>query len=99
MDMGVTEILLFIMGIPNSFSVASTVSTKCSDNLAILSYIFILDFSPSESAQSRSEMPIVIVLMSNLSSSTILTVSSMFLDLIISSIPRTFCQKYLPVEF
>ncbi len=75
MDIGVTDILLLIIGIPYSLSICSPVVTSFSAILVILSYILSRDFFPELSAQSSRDIPAVIVRISRFSSSIILIVS------------------------
>ncbi len=65
---GVTDIRLLMIGTPYFFSMSSPVFTRSFARLTILSYILSHDLPISLSAQSRSDMPIVIVLMSRFSS-------------------------------
>ena len=69
--MGVTEILLFTMGMPNSLSISSPVDTSLSAVAVIFWYIFPHSLSRSVSTQSRRLMPRVMVRTSRFSSSII----------------------------
>ena len=77
MEIGVTEILLFTIGISYFFSMLSPVDTSFSAFRQILSYIFLHDLSMSLSAASSREIPMVIVLISRDSSCIIPMVSKM----------------------
>gem|GEM_PF-5639334 len=58
---GVTEMRLLMMGIPYSASMSSPVRTRNSAECVIFSYTFRQNCSMFGCAQSRSEMPIVMV--------------------------------------
>ena len=81
--MGVTEIRLLTMGMPNSFSISAPVETSLSAVPVILSYIFRLHTSVLLSIQSSRLMPSVIVRTSRFSFSIIAFVSITSLKFII----------------
>ena len=66
MAIGVTETRLWMIGMPYSVSMSSPVFTRNSADFVILSYTFWQNLSMFGCAQSRSEMPIVIVRTSSL---------------------------------
>ena len=97
---GVTEILLFTIGIPNSFSISLPVDTRFSARVVILLYIFSLSLSRSLSMQSNKLIPRVIVLTSRFSFSIISLVSntSRISNMFFSPIFYAFLQIFLLSE-
>ncbi|MNN48451.1 hypothetical protein D3C81_1629290 [compost metagenome] len=81
-EIGVTDTLLFTIGIPNSVSISLPTLTKSLAELVILSYILEHALSISGSMQSSKDIPIVMVLISNFSSSIIFMVSKILLTFI-----------------
>ena len=85
--MGVTEMRLFTMGMPNSASISSPVFTRSLAERVILSYIFRQAALGSASQQSSREMPIVTVRTSRCCWSIISMVCKISPLFIMSSIP------------
>ena len=81
-----------MIGMPSSVSIASHTETKSAARLAMRSQQRLLARLPSESAQSRSEIPIVTVRMSRRSSEIISIVSRILLAVSIVSL----CLPFVP---
>ena len=87
MAMGVTAIRLLMMGMPYWASMASPTATRFLAFWVILSYTFWQERARSLSAQSSSEMPMVMVRISRFSSWIMRMVSRMSLVLSKLSVP------------
>ena len=83
MAMGVTLMRLLTMGIPYFFSMDSPTSTNLAALAVILSYIFWQETSISLSAQSKRDIPMVMVRISRFSSWIMVIVSMISLKLTI----------------
>ena len=81
-----TDRRLLMIGIPYSFSIASPVPTRRSARWQIFSYTFWQLRSMSLSAQSKREIPMVMVRMSRFSSWIIRMVSSISVLLIMTDV-------------